>query len=443
LEAQVELKPPHIIALGGGVALAAVAFVALIVGIDEFAPEDEVVEIVQATQARPANHAQADQPKPTEVAADAFRDVGDGLKVADIVVGTGGEPVSGAILSVHYSGWLQTDGTMFDSSLKRKQPIKFAFETGGVISGWHKGMAGMKVGGKRQLLIPPDLAYGESGRPPVIPPSSTLIFDVELVDIGEVRVPPTQPTEPPAVALDKGVKYVDLVVGNGTTVGTRSVIEGELTVWKPDGEVFFSSLSALESVRFMEGGEGRDKPPLEGIGIGIMGMQAGGTRYMELPPDVAFGEKGFRDQMPPNATVFAQLTAKTVSGPRVAPESMPSFDRSAMTTTESGLMYLDIVIGTGDTPQAGQMVQAEYTGWLENGTQFDSSYKRMGSFDFPLGRGAVIKAWDEVVSTMKVGGKRIIVAPADLAYGDKERPQIPANSTLIFEIELKGVRSRE
>ncbi len=104
-----------------------------------------------------------------------------GLQYVDMVVGTGETPAADASVEVHYTGWL-TDGTKFDSSVDRGTPFTFSL-SGGVIPGWLEGVASMKVGGKRKLIIPFDLAYGERGRPPVIPPSATLVFDVELLAI--------------------------------------------------------------------------------------------------------------------------------------------------------------------------------------------------------------------------------------------------------------------
>jgi FKBP-type peptidyl-prolyl cis-trans isomerase len=104
------------------------------------------------------------------------------LKIEDVKVGTGVEAVAGKEVSVHYTGTL-TDGKKFDSSVDRGTPFKFKLGAGQVIQGWDKGVAGMKVGGKRKLTIPPQMGYGEQGAGGVIPPNATLLFDVELLDV--------------------------------------------------------------------------------------------------------------------------------------------------------------------------------------------------------------------------------------------------------------------
>ncbi len=105
------------------------------------------------------------------------------LKIEDLQIGTGAEAKAGQSVSVHYTGTL-TNGSKFDSSRDRHEPFEFALGAGMVIKGWDQGIAGMKVGGRRKLTIPPELGYGPMGYPPVIPPNSTLIFDVELIEVG-------------------------------------------------------------------------------------------------------------------------------------------------------------------------------------------------------------------------------------------------------------------
>ena len=110
-------------------------------------------------------------------------------------------------------------------------------------------------------------------------------------------------------------------------------------------------------------------------------------------------------------------------------------------TTASGLKYVDLVEGTGASPRPGQTVTVHYTGTLLNGKKFDSSVDRGRPADFRLGVGAVIKGWDEGLMSMKVGGKRRLTVPSNLGYGPMGRPpDIPGNSTLLFDVELLGVK---
>lgn len=109
-------------------------------------------------------------------------------------------------------------------------------------------------------------------------------------------------------------------------------------------------------------------------------------------------------------------------------------------TTSSGLQYVELVMGAGETAVVGKSVTVHYSGWLENGNKFDSSVDRGQPFSFPLGAGRVIKGWDEGVQGMKVGGKRRLTIPANLGYGARGAGGvIPPNATLIFDVELLGV----
>ncbi len=138
----------------------------------------------------------------------------------------------------------------------------------------------------------------------------------------------------------------------------------------------------------------------------------------------------------PNSTLIAAAPNAT------APKSTmtQSAGDMALTTTASGLQYADVVVGAGASPTVGKKVTVHYTGTLPDGTKFDSSRDRGQPFEFTIGVGQVIKGWDEGVASMKVGGRRNLVIPPDLGYGARGIGPIPPNSTLLFDVELLGVK---
>jgi FKBP-type peptidyl-prolyl cis-trans isomerase len=222
----------------------------------------------------------------------------------------GASPAPTDNVMVHYTGWLE-DGTKFDSSVDRGAPITLPLNR--VISGWTEGVGRMCVGDKFKLRIPSELGYGARGGR-TIPPNSTLIFDVELLDINPVS---------------------------------------------PYAKV----------------------PPME-----------------QLPGDPVTGD---------------------------------------ISTSDSGLQWYDIVEGEGEMPAGPtSSVEVHYTGWLNDGTKFDSSVDSGETISFPLN--GVIAGWTEGVGSMKVGGKRKLIIPSSLGYGDRGTPggPIPGGATLIFDIEL-------
>jgi peptidylprolyl isomerase len=244
-----------------------------------------------------------------EMPSDEMMTTASGLKYTILSEGDGEKPAKGSVVQVHYTGTLE-DGTKFDSSLDRGEPIQFALGVGQVIPGWDEGIALLGVGDKAEFIIPSELAYGERGAGAIIPPNATLHFEVELV-----------------------------------------------------------------------------------------GIQPG-------PPD--------------------------------APSEISDND---YITTDSGLKYYDMEAGSGAAIEAGQTALVQYTGWLEDGTMFDSSLTRGKPFGFVVGTGQVIPGWDEGVQSMSVGGKRQLVIPSDLAYGDKGAGGvIPPGATLIFEVELVEIK---
>jgi len=157
------------------------------------------------------------------------------------------------------------------------------------------------------------------------------------------------------------------------------------------------------------------------------------------------------DNATPAASPPADSTAATAApAPATTPAASGSgltfapalgVDLKTMTKTPSGLAYKDTKVGTGPVAKAGQKATVHYTGWLPDGTKFDSSRDGGQPFGFAIGAGQVIKGWDEGVAGMKVGGRRLLVLPPDLAYGAAGSPPvIPPNATLVFDVELLGVK---
>ena len=151
-------------------------------------------------------------------------------------------------------------------------------------------------------------------------------------------------------------------------------------------------------------------------------------------------------QKKPAAKAAPSKAKVEAPAPATAPAAAPAKKESKMVVkTESGLGYEDLVVGTGPSPAPGQTCVMHYTGWLwvngAKGAKFDSSVDRGEPFEFPIGRGRVIKGWDEGVATMKVGGKRTLLIPPHLGYGTRGAGNvIPPDATLFFEVELLGVK---
>jgi peptidylprolyl isomerase len=226
-----------------------------------------------------------------------------GLQYTELRAGSGPKPQTGEIVSVHYTGTL-ADGTVFDSSREQGEPISFPLGVGYVIPGWDEGIALMNQGGTATLVIPPELAYGAQGVDGLIPPNSSLTFDVELVTIS-----PGSPASPTVVdearytTTEQGIKYVDLVVGEGTAAANGQLIVAHYTGWLQDGSKFDSSLDRGEPYTFNLG-MGQVIP---GWDLGLRGMKVGATRQLVIPAELAYGEQGYGNVIPPNATLIFEI----------------------------------------------------------------------------------------------------------------------------------------
>jgi peptidylprolyl isomerase len=176
---------------------------------------------------------------------------------------------------------------------------------------------------------------------------------------------------------------------------------------------------------------------------GIAHLPLGSKARLIIPPELGYGDRGAGAQIPPGATlVFDVDLVDILPSP---PESPTEVDESDYIVTESGVKYYDIEEGDGRVPNLGEEITVHYTGWLEDGTRFDSSLLQGQPIPFVLGTGQVIAGWDEGFTDMKIGGKRQLIIPPELAFGEAGSGGgvIPPNATLIFEMELLDVSVTE
>lgn len=367
-----------------------------------------------------------------------FLSTGSGLKVKITYPGDGPFPQPGDQVLVHYTGKL-LDGTVFDSSIERKKPLTFQLGVGQVIKGWDEGIALLKKGGYATLYVPAELGYGDREMG-AIPANSTLIFDVQLVDF---KAQPPTPETPQIVAFDtegkdtlttpSGLQYIVVEKGTGGKVQPQRNVKIHYTGYLTDGKIFDSTYKRGEAFKMMAGAG----KILKGLDEGIMMMQVGDKFRLILSPPLAFGEKE-TSVIPAHSTLIFDVELLEVEPPIVVKPF--NFEGKKLYTTESGLQYYIVEEGKGEKPKAGDNVAMHYTGYLQDGTIFDSSVRRDEEFVFPLGQGRVIKGWEEAVAMMNVGDKLRLILPPNLAYGDREMGIIPAHATLIFDVELLGIR---
>ncbi len=174
------------------------------------------------------------------------------------------------------------------------------------------------------------------------------------------------------------------------------------------------------------------------LGVALSAVFAMGLACNSEPPKTT-------DTAPPTdaGKVSSTTSAPDINGKMAPAASDGKAAPGKEVVTASGLHYIDVKVGAGPTPQPGQTVAVHYTGTLMNGTKFDSSFDHpdKAPIEFPLGQHAVIAGWDEGIASMKVGGKRKLIIPPALAYGDRAMgSDIPANSTLNFDVELVGIK---
>jgi peptidylprolyl isomerase len=246
-----------------------------------------------------------------------LKEISKGVKYRDVREGEGEACPKGAKVKIHYTGWL-TNGTVFDTSKERGEPATFKLE--GLIAGWQEGIPGMKRGGIRKLVIAPEKGYGSQmaggGK---IPPNSTLIFEVELLDFSPGPRPRRSPIPTDLTKLSDGtlpnaddselkpigkggLLYRDIKVGDGPEVKAGDRVVVDYIGWRrSDGGLFDSSFKQPQpfTTSLAE--------VVPGWQQGIPGMKVGGVRKLVIPPELGYGSRGAGEDIPPNATLVFEV----------------------------------------------------------------------------------------------------------------------------------------
>lgn len=250
-----------------------------------------------------------DRPDPPQEVAEAeYTTTESGLKYYDFTVGNGAAPQTGDTVVMHSAIWRE-DGTPLGSSYNTGQPQIMPFGSGQMLPGWEEGVSTMYEGGKRQLVVPPELAYGAQGYGQVVPPDTTLIIEIELLKVIPVPEPPEfkEFEESELTPTDSGVKYTDITTGSGPSPrpGQNAVVH--YTGWLASGTQFDSSIDRGQPMVFTLGA-GQMIPGFE---EGVSDMQVGGTRLMVIPPELGYGDTE-RGSIPANSTLVFEVKLEYV-----------------------------------------------------------------------------------------------------------------------------------
>ncbi len=377
------------------------------------------VAIFMASGCRPVRQAIAPQAQTTE----------SGLQITVTRSGTGEMIQTGDLVRIHYTA-MMADGSVFDDSRERGGPVTIRLDNGQVIPGLAEGILMLRPGARATLVIPPSLAYGDKGYGPV-PPNSTLTYHVEVVD----RLAPPESLYVEGLEsreTESGLAYTIVVQGDGPSLMPGMEVRVHYTGYLEDGAVFDSSRDRGEPITFVLG----RKMVIPGWEEAFALLRVGDQARLFIPYQLAYGTTG-RGRIPGEANLVFDVEVLGARQPEVAQPF--NTERAETLTTESGLQVMVIQEGTGDLPAAGDIITVHYSGYLDDGSLFDSSLQRQEPFRFVLGRRQVIPGWDEGFALLKKGSRARFVIPPELAYGQQGRGPIPPNAILVFDVEVLDI----
>jgi len=369
--------------------------------------------------------------------------------VVDNEPGGSSAPVvaTGDLVTFSYTGWLydetKTDkkGAQFETSVVDSvdKPLTMTVGVGTRIAGWDKALTGMQAGGSRLVIIPSNMAFGpvdikDSTGKVIVPANTSVVYELKVHSFNTLPSP-----IPPQPAFTK----TDLVTGTGAAAAAKNLVTIRYTGWLYDntkadnkGAEFFDAYSG-QAFSFLLGVDSR----IAGWDQGIVGMQVGGKRRLLIPASMAWAQFGLKDdatglyRVPPSTAVVYEIEVTAINATPPAQSTQPAFQK------------IDVAAGTGTLVAAtGNTLTVHYSGYLyddsvtdKRGLRFDTSRTTGVPLSVKLGTNAVIQGWEQGLLGMKVGGKRTLIIPADLAYGSTAKTNIPANSPLIFDVEVTSI----
>ncbi|MCC7302967.1 MAG: FKBP-type peptidyl-prolyl cis-trans isomerase [Bacteroidia bacterium] len=361
-------------------------------------------------------------------AAGEFIKTASGLQYRFIAHGESPRVEEGDKCKVHYVLKTEKDSVMEDTR-KSGTPWEFKANVSSAIPGFVEAVLLMGKGDRIEVIIPPNLGYKDQ-QAGAIPPHSTLKFEIELLETTP-GLRPFNTKGKDTVKTASGLKYIIVQKGNSLAPMTGDIVTIHYSGYLPDGKMFDSSVERGETIKFNLGGS------LPGLDEGIGNMTEGAKFRIILPYMLAFGEGG-RGPIPPKTDVIYDVELVSVKK-KVKPVAYDVVGKDTVTTS-SGLKYIVAVKGDGTQGAQGKKVKVHYTGYLMDGSIFDSSVERDQFFEFTLGVNPVIQGWTEALQLMRIGDKWRLVIPPNLGYGaNGAPPKIGPNATLIFDVELVGV----
>lgn len=363
------------------------------------------------------------------------------------------------------------DSTFIDSKKSQQGPLRMQLLPSDYKGDIYEGMRMLAAGDSGEFIVNADSLFRKTfkqpARPKYIDTNTVARFSIHMISVNSPEALQKKEKETlskfladnkiTAAPQPSGLYYVEQAEGKGIKIDSGCQVIYNVKISMLDGKQVFGQ----DSMKFVFG----QRPDMSGFLEGIKLMKKGGKARLILPSQIAFGERGYKE-IPPYTTIIYDVQVLDVKS-KAEYEKVEAADKKkaeqkkanakkseagllqkylkdnkiTARPTPTGLYYIEKVKGTGPQIIAGSKISVQYTGTLLNGKKFDSSRDRGGKpFEVEVGKGAVIKGWDEALTKMSKGGKAILIIPSSIAYGEQEMGSIPPFSTLVFDLEVVDVK---